>query len=293
MHVSLDQLDALVWIAKLGSFRAAARHLNISQPAVSGRIRELERQTGVAVIDRTRSRRRVTRRGREIVRYAEQMMQLNENISSLLSKRHELTGTIRLGVADSFALTHLSALLARIAVRHAGVHVELDIDFSANLDRKLRAAELDIAFLHAPTVDPAISTVSLMEFELAWFAGPGLRLPKRRLVPADLVNIPILTNPRPSHLYQTVNNWFGAAGLAPQRINTCNSLSIMAKLTVDGFGVAPLPCALVTAELKRGMLRRLPTNPGLQAGRLMVAYRTDPDIGNLASIVDLVREVTR
>jgi DNA-binding transcriptional LysR family regulator len=130
-----------------------------------------------------------------------------------------------------------------------------------------------------------------MDIELGWFAAPGLRLPRRRLVPADLVNVPILTNPRLSHLYQTVHDWFGAAGLAPQRINTCNSLSIMAKLTVDGFGVAPLPCALVTAELERGALRRLQTNPGLPAGRVMIAYRTDPDIGNLTGIVELVREV--
>jgi DNA-binding transcriptional LysR family regulator len=293
MRVSLTQLEALVWIARLGSFRAAARRLNISQPAVSGRIRELERQTGYAIIDRTRARRRVTRRGAEIVRLAEQMLQLNENLYSLLSAKHDLVGTIRLGAADSFALTHLSPLLARIAVRHPGVHVDLDIDFSANLDKKLHAGELDIVFLHAPTAGPAICIAPLMDIELAWFAGPRLRLPKRRLTPADLVRVPILTNPRQSHLYQTVKDWFGAAGLVPQRINTCNSLSIMSKLTLDGFGVALLPCVLVSTELKRGALRQLQTNPALEAGRVKVAYRIDPDIGNLARIVELVRDVTK
>jgi DNA-binding transcriptional LysR family regulator len=281
-----------VWIARLGSFRAAARRLNISQPAVSGRIRELERQTGLAIIDRTRARRHVTRRGSEIVRFAEQMLQLNENLSALLGAKGELIGTIRLGAADSFAVNHLSTLLARIALLHPGLQVDLDIDFSANLDRKLRAGELDIAFLHAPTAGPAICIAPLMDIELAWFAGPGLRLPKGRLTPADLVQVPILTNPRQSHLYQTVNDWFGTAGLVPQRINTCNSLSIVTKLTVGGFGVALLPRVLVSAELKRGALRRLQTNPAIEAGRVKVAYRADPGIGNLASIVELVRDVT-
>mgnify|MGYP003340213506 CR=1 FL=1 len=46
MRISLDQVEALVWIARLGSFRAAAHQLNVSQPAISGRIRELERQLG-------------------------------------------------------------------------------------------------------------------------------------------------------------------------------------------------------------------------------------------------------
>lgn len=291
MRVRLDQLEALVWIARLGSFRAAARRLNISQPAVSGRIRELERQMGVAVIDRSLLRPRVTRRGTEIVRFAERMMYLSENLTALLSAKHDLVGTIRLGAADSFAMTHLSALLARIAELYPALHVELDIDYSANLDRKLQSAELDIAFLHAPTAGPTISIASLLDIELGWFASPSLKLPRRRLAPTDLVNVPVLTNPRPSHLYQTVSEWFGAAGLVAQRINTCNSLAIMQKLTVDGFGIAPLPCVMAESDLKRGRLRQLSTQPGLQPGAVTVAYRTDPDIGNLGSIVTLVREV--
>jgi DNA-binding transcriptional LysR family regulator len=293
MRVRLDQLEALVWIARLGSFRAAARRLNISQPAVSGRIRELERQTGVVVLDRAQLRPRVTRRGTEIVRFAEQMLLLSEKLAALLSARHELVGTIRLGAADSFALTHLSALLARIAQRYPALHVEVDIDFSVNLDRKLRAGELDIAFLHAPTPGPTISIASLMDIELAWFASPELRLPRRRLTAPDLVDVPILTNPRPSHLYQTVTEWFGAAGLVPKRMNTCNSLAIMTKLTVDGFGIAPLPAVLVGAELKRGTLRRLNAHPALPPGLVTVAYRTDPDVDNLSGIVELVREILR
>jgi DNA-binding transcriptional LysR family regulator len=293
MRLRLDQLEALVWISRLGSFRAAAKHLNISQPAVSGRIRELERQTGTTVIDRSQLRPRVTRRGTEIVRYAEQIMRLGENLATHLRARHALVGTIRMGVADSFAATHLSTLLARFAPLHPAAHLELDIDFSANLDRKLRDAQLDIAFLHAPTPGPTVCIESLMDFELAWFASPRLRLPNRGLRPADLANIPILSNPSPSHLYGSIIEWFGAAGLVPQRINTCTSLSIITKLTVDAFGVSVLPTVLVGGEMRSRTLRRLRTKPGLPPSHLTVAYRNDPQIGDLASVVELVREVVR
>jgi DNA-binding transcriptional LysR family regulator len=279
----LDQLEALVWISRLGSFRAAAKRLNVSQPAVSGRIRELERLAELSVIDRSGSRVRVTRRGAEIVRYAEQIMRLSETLATHLHARHELVGTIRMGVADSFAVTHLPGLLARFAQRHPAADVELDIDFSANLDRKLRAQELDIAFLHA--IEP------LTQFELAWFASPSLRLPRRGLRPADLVNVPILSNPRPSHLYSSITEWFGAAGLAPQRINTCTSLSVITRLAIDGFGIAVLPIVLVSTELEARKLRKLLTKPGLQPSQLTVAYRSDPELGDLASVAGLVREV--
>jgi DNA-binding transcriptional LysR family regulator len=293
LRFRLDQLEALVWISRLGSFRATAQHLNISQPAVSGRIRELERHTGATVIDRSQSRPRITRRGAEIVRYAEQMMRLGESLAAHLNANHALVGTIRMGVAESFAVTHLSKVLARFAVRHPAAHVELDVDFSVNLDRKLRAAQLDIAFLHAPTPGPTVAIESLMEVEVAWFASPRLRLPKRAATPADLVGVPILTNPRSSHLYGSIVDWFGTAGLTPQRINTCNSLAIIAKLAVDGFGISVLPPVVVAAELKNRTLRKIPTRPGLQPSHVTIAYRTDPEIGDLASVVELVREVLR
>ena len=289
MRIRLGQLEALVWISRLGSFRAAARRLSVSQPAVSGRIRALEEQLGLAIIDRSQARPRVTRRGAELVRYAERMLDLTETIEARLRSKSSLVGTIRMGAADSFALTHLSALLARLASKHPALHVELDIDFSSNLDRKLRAEQLDIAFLNAPLPDPAITIVSLADIELEWFASPRLKLPRGRVTPASLERLPILTNPRPSHLYRTVLGWFGAAGLTPQRLNTCTSLSIMAKLTADGFGVAALPSALVEEEVRNGTLRRLASNPPLPAHHLTVAYRNDPAIGDMAEIVALVR----
>lgn len=293
MRFRLDQLEALVWIARLGSFRAAAERLSISQPAVSGRIRELERRTGTTVIDRSQLRPRITRRGGEIVRYAEQMMRVGESLAAHLSANHTLVGTIRMGVADSFAFTHLSTLLGRLAELHPAAHVELDVDFSTNLDRKLRAGELDIAFLHAPTLAPSVAIEPLMDVELCWFAGAALHLPRRVLKPADLAGIPILTNPRRSYLYNSITDWFGVAGLAPQRINTCDSLPIMTKLTIDGFGISVLPTVLVQRELKSRTLRKLQTAPGMQPSHVMTAYRTDSDIGDLAGVVQLVREIVR
>jgi DNA-binding transcriptional LysR family regulator len=288
VRIRLGQLEALVWIARLGSFRAAARRLNLSQPAISGRIRTLESQLGIDVVDRSQLRPSITRHGMDLVRYAEQMMQLGETIETRLRGKHSLVGTLRLGAADSFALTHLSGLLARIAAKHPALHVELDIDFSVNLDRKLHAEQLDVAFLNLPTPDPAITIVPLMDIELAWFASPKLKLPRSRVTPAHLARLSIVTNPRPSHLYRTVMDWFRAAGLTPQRLNTCNSLSIMTRLTLDGFGVAVLPPMLVSEEIRSGALRRLPSNPALPPHHLTVAYRNDPAIGDLSEIVGLV-----
>jgi DNA-binding transcriptional LysR family regulator len=291
VRLTLDQLEALVWISRLGSFRAAARHLNLSQPAISGRIRELELQIGTPLFDRSQMRPRVTRRGAEVVRHAEQIMRLRESLAAQFGKQHALVGTFRMGVADSFAMTHLPALLTAFARHHPAAQLELDIDFSANLDRKLHAEELDVAILHAPTPGPTIVVEPLTRFALAWFTSPAMKLPATVLAPEHLADVPILCNPRPSHLYASIIEWFGAAGLAPRRINTCTNLSVITRLVMAGFGVAVLPTVLVQQQVRAGELRRMRTTPALSPSRLTVAYRLDPQAGDLRSIVRLAREV--
>lgn len=290
MRLRLDQLEALSWIARLGSFRAAARQLRVSQPAVSSRIRELERHLGFAVVERTGARPRVTPRGTEVVRYAEQMIGLAESLETHFDEQH-LPATIRMGAADTFALTHLSGLLARIAAQHPATQVDLDIDFSANLNRKLHAGELDIAFLTAPSASATVIIEPLLDLDLAWLAGPRMALPKRPLTPADLANVPILTNPRPSHLYRTIMDWFAAGGVVPRRLNTCTSLTIMARLTAGGIGVSVLPHAILQRELGRRQLRRLASNPRLPPHHMAVAYRDEPGRRDLRHVVAIARDL--
>jgi|SRR6476646_7557648 len=87
MRPHLDQLEALLWISKLGSFRSAARKLRLSQPAISSRIRELEKELGLSLIERSHHRPRVRAAGGEVLRHAEQMIGLAENFRARFGER--------------------------------------------------------------------------------------------------------------------------------------------------------------------------------------------------------------
>ena len=81
MRLTLAQIETFYWIARLGSFHAAARQLCVTQPSVSGRIRELERELGCALFDRTGGRARLTETGKAIRQQAETMLSLARGIS--------------------------------------------------------------------------------------------------------------------------------------------------------------------------------------------------------------------
>jgi molybdenum-dependent DNA-binding transcriptional regulator ModE len=113
--MNFRQFEALYWIARLGSFHAAARHLHTSQPAISARIREMEQQLGVTLCDRSERKVRPTPKGHEMLRYAAQVMVIAAEIQQRVGTREALTGRVRLGVPSISALTWLPHLLRRVA----------------------------------------------------------------------------------------------------------------------------------------------------------------------------------
>lgn len=290
MRPRLDQLEALLWISKLGSFRSAARKLRVSQPAISSRIRELETELGTSLLDRSGQRPRLTPEGLEVLRHAEEMIGLAENFRARFGTRSRMPKSIRIGSADSFALTYLSPLLERLAALHPETHVELEVGFSATLNRKLQAGELDLAFITGPTENSAVCVEPAVDVEVGWMASPKLGLHKRVVVPKDLSPHVILTNPRPSYLYGTMNDWFSGSD-APQRLHTCTSLMFAAKLAADGVGIAILPLIVARLDIARGLLVVLDVTPALPPHLISVAYRTGSDQASFARVAMLAHEV--
>ena len=97
--MNLKQLETFYWAAKLGSFTAAAQRVNSTQSTVSMRIHELEQAFGVDLFDRSQRTARVTARGRELIRYAEQMLSLSAEMRDRISAPHSIPGVVRVGVA--------------------------------------------------------------------------------------------------------------------------------------------------------------------------------------------------
>ena len=289
--LSFAHLDALIAIAELGSFRAAAKQLSVTQPTVSMRIREFEHSLDTRLFDRSSYRPQLTADGREILKYAQRMMVLMHEMQACALNGAGVVGTIRLGAADSFALTCLPSLLARLEHRFPRLKVALDIDYSFNLNRKLHRGDLDIAFLTAPTTGSDVRIEPLVPIPLVWVASPRLGLPESRLVPADLADVPIITNPEPSGLYSSAIDWFGRAGLSPAQLNSCNSLTHMLRLAAAGVGASLLPTAILHLEVESGVLRILETDPPIDPHEMAIAVRSAPTSPDLSLVLEIAREI--
>ncbi len=289
--MNLKQFEAFYWIARLGSFHAAARHLRVAQPSVSARVRELERHLGVPLFDRSGRNARLTPKGRELLHYAEQMLKLAGEVEQQIGSRTALVGRVRFGVTSIPAVTWMPKLLRRMAKAYPGIEVEFTVDSSENMRTQLLRGELDLAFLAGPLSEPSLITEALGKSGQVWLASPSLPLPNRPLGPADLVDVPIITDVRGSFLYGIAREWFRKGGVEPRRHHACSSVTVRLLLAREGIGVSIAPPAVAAREIAEGALRLITADPPLPELDYVIAIAGGARTPPVKALLDQAREI--
>ena len=272
MRPTLAQLEALYWIGRLGSFHAAARKLHLTQPTISARISQLEDILGQKLFERVRQRAELTSGGRNVLVSVSKMLKICDEITDQQGDDSLLRGSLRLGAVESVAIFVLPILLPRLRSRYPALSIELTLDLGSVLNRKLNARELDLAILTDAQGNESVTIEKIGQIQWSWVASTKLLLPDRILEPKDLRAIPILSNPDPSTIFGVMTDWFRSGSVEPNQITICNSLALMSRLVVAGFGVAVLQPQIVRYEIETNQLRVIPTKPAMQSRSMSVAY---------------------
>lgn len=255
------QLETFYWAAKLGSFTAAAERMNSTQSTVSMRIHDLERDFGVELFDRSQRTAQVTPRGRELVHYAERMLNLAAEMRDRISAPDSIPGSVRLGVAEVISVTWLPKLIRTLHERHPKIALELDEALTEELFERLRSGHLDLILAPGRMPGYSLITRSLGFVEFAWMASPALEVPDGRLGPQDLQHFPIIAlSPQSVHHAKT-EDWFRSRAAFCHRLYTCKSLGVASSLAAAGLGIALLPVDHYSEWIDDGRLRIIDTDP--------------------------------
>ncbi len=291
--MNMKQLETFAWTVRLGSFSAAARKLNSSQPAVSMRIQELEKNLSIDLFENPRRATRLTPGGRELMEYAERILSLASEAETRLGDPTAVSGRIRVGVGETIALTWLPEFVARLNETFPRLVIESEVDLTAGLWNRFDAGELEIMLLPGPAHGSNLVVDHLGTAPYAWMASPELDLPDDRpLTPRDLEPLPIVTLSRDSVLHEIIENWFRSNQAEPNRMDVCNSLGVVASLTMSGLGVSMLPPQIYQREIARGELMVLDTEPILQPIEFISVFRRDREPGFIKSIAEIALETS-
>lgn len=290
--MNLRFLEAFVWVARLSSFKAAADKLCTTQAGISSRIATLEEQLGVRLFERDRRSVTLTFHGTELLPIAENMLDLQSRMRAAVGAPTAAAGTLRIGVMETVVHTWLPALLSRFSRRHPKITIELQSDTSPRLRDELLRGRLDVAFQTEAIAEGFIENRDIALLAMRWVAAPSLPLAPGTLRFADIAEQPIISFQRESIVYRSVLQLAGDSDTrTPLRVSFFSSLAAMIELAKTGFGVAPLPVAVVQREVDRGELVLLDVDPPLPPLPVYASQRAEPALPAVDELIMLAEEV--
>jgi DNA-binding transcriptional LysR family regulator len=180
-NVPTDLLRTLVTVCELGNVTKAAQVLQLTELNISQQIKKLELIIGSSIIDRSLSGITLTRDGLEILKSAQRMLSINDQIIFECGDDVGLRA-IRVGVPSLFATMLLPDIVKEIRSKAPDAQLQICCDNSPNLLRIFRLGYLDIVFVYCDATDAADAACSWTE-EIGWVRAPDFTIGSDEPVP--------------------------------------------------------------------------------------------------------------
>ena len=291
INVTLSQILAFERIVRLGSFHAAAMELGVTQPGISQRIHELEDALGVKLFVRHGRRVSVSADGTALLAYADQLLRTTNEMALRLRSKDPLQGVLRLGLSETFALICLTGLLERLERQYPALKTSLHIGDTNATSELLNKQKLDLAVISEPRISEEVRREPIGTNQHGWFASARYEMPSGPLVPADLAPHHLIFTPPPARLYTTATRWFEQAGVVPQRLSMCNSLSVTMLTIASGLGIGLVPRRVMQDSVAHGEVRELPVRPLVPAHQVWICYQVSELVPGLQRVAALIRDL--
>jgi molybdate transport repressor ModE-like protein len=276
--LDVRRMRVLREVAARGTIAAAARALSFTPSAVSQQLAALEREAGVALLDRHGGRVALTEAGRRLVVRTESIMaELEAAGAELSAAASDVVGDVHVAAFPSAERALLAPALAALARRHPDVRVRsTELEPEASLPA-LRLGDVDLAVSHEDVARPApadarLERVDLLEDPLRLVLPHGH--PAARGDGVELAGLAAehwVATPPGTACRAMLDDACRAAGFVPAVPYHANDFGVLAAFVAAGLGVAMVPELALAAFGKGVVVRPLADVPVRR--RIFVAAR--------------------
>jgi DNA-binding transcriptional LysR family regulator len=250
--VELRQLATFVAVAEEGSFTRAADRLHVVQSAVSAGVRNLEKELGVMLFDRSTHRVKLTDAGRALLPEARATLAAAQAAKDAVDEaRGGLRGKVALGTmqAQGMRAINLARILAAFRAEHPAVELEIRHGGSSEMAHEVREGRLDLAFVALPGDGPSgLELVPLAREPIMLAVAAGHPLADRADVElAALRDETLIDVPTGWGIRMAVDRSFAAAGVTRAIAYEVNETATMIDFIRNGLAIGLLPRSLVEA----------------------------------------------
>ncbi|MDG1182655.1 MAG: LysR family transcriptional regulator [Tateyamaria sp.] len=282
--MTFEQLRTFLWVARLGGFRKASNRLHLSQPAVSTRISNLEDELAAKLFERGPGELVLTKKGQQLLGYAEQMLFVEEEIKQRVANPAETEGLFRLGASETIAQAWLPSFIQAFSAQFPRVNVDLTVDISLNLRTSILERRLDLAFLMGPVSEFSVKNVALPRFDLHWYKSS-------QMGDVDLTETPIISYSNKTRPYRELTSELAQRVGPKSRVFSSASLSASLKMIAAGIAVGPYPRVLAAPHLKANEVVEFDPSFVPPALEFTASYLAEPRSFLVENSAEIARDV--
>ncbi|MEC5385631.1 LysR family transcriptional regulator [Uliginosibacterium sp. H3] len=280
--MNLHLLRMFATVVENQSFSRAAEALEVSQPAVSKAVRELESQLDVVLLDRGGRQFQLSEPGKVLYAYAKDIFALEHAAVDAVQAFYAMDrGTLVIGASTTIAAYWLPPLVAAFVRDHSGVTVRVQSGNTQAVAQWLLDTEVDVALVEGPVDDERLEQRPWREERMVIVAPRDSQQGSKPLDAAKLNHRTWILREQGSGSREVVERELSRLGISVGRVQEVGSNEAIVQSVVAGLGLGMVPriCAedqialgkvaelkLASGELTRELYRlRLPRRPISQA----------------------------
>ena len=257
-QLNFHQLFIFQMVANHLSFSRAADALEITQPAVSIQVQELERFLDITLFHRRPRGLRVTDAGEAVLAYSQQIFALSNRLLETVQEMGNLqSGHLVLGASTTPGEYVLPIVVGRFRQIYPGIHVELVIGNTRSIIQRILNCDMDLGMVgeHIDEYSSELEMVDYQEDEIVLVAAPSHPAANSgRLTAQQVVDLGLVAREEGSATRRSAEIEFEKLGVMPAIAIELGSNQAVKQAATAGGGIGIISRLGITAELRAGML---------------------------------------
>lgn len=282
--MDVRSLKIFLTVAKHLNFTRAGQEVNLSQPGVSVRIRQLETELGVKLFEQLGKRVQLTEAGSLLIPYARSAIGTIEDASHAIEELQGLErGSLRIGASTTPGMYLIPKTIANFKARYPKIEMQLGIRDTRQIEEGVARNEFDFGFVGGHLVGDEVDVLAWVTDQLVLVVGPKHPLARKKSIKAeDLRKEKFILRELGSATRATIASHLEKVTLAVQPVMEMENPESVKKAVQSGLGIAFISKFAVEAELKAKSLIAVSVR-GLDIRReLKIVHRKDKHLSRAA-----------
>lgn len=247
------RIRSFVTVARLGNVTRASEALHVTQPAVTGHIKTMEQELGVALFQRSPGRIELTKAGAELLVDAERVLaDFNLLLSHAKAIKGEVTGSLNFALVDDVEFLRIGNFIRGLRAAFPLLQLKTTNCSSEEVIERVASGKCDGGFCIVDQVPAGMSAVRLRTVNYVVLAPAALAEALGKAGWRDVAALPWISPPNRSHVRTIQNAMFANQGVIPNVVIECDHLSAIEGMVRSGLGLALMREDVATAMAADG-----------------------------------------